>query len=948
MPREKVIELSEAALDEVHGSLQKRIVGGSKALSPPELVQLTSVVDSVITNERSRTKRPVDAHPEVQLAEFVNGKKDLDMGSVLAKTNQMGFQDGWFPPGQYHDLMFIPQQLILEQAVTREMTQALYYRTKESSLITLSMTAPDSITYLSPEEGRLRALAYEMTTYGVDAVGAYYDTIKLMRYANSAHQLDDIAHRFDMAIKNMSMDRARREELLTHARKFASEQEVYIHRATAADSQRIQLKQDIKANAEEMQSEFDRVWDDFTFFTPEEEKTFLHDVPKVVLDLGIKARKMVDVVSFHRTGSMMSQVVKEGMHFRTGRADVLAQYHTKEASLAGDKEYRQLSERFTKKYIERVRDEYLMSEAAGFEFVEKIKPAESADTNALVLQTMKTLIAEHRPKTDKDIHFTLLAGENMMRKIRIKFHKDMPESEVEVAIRDALKRSAETPVTAHNGKELSHKDRVDLGFLGYSTKRVKDRNYQHIYGTGQKDKQWGDYLIQVKRNGSVGDYMEDAITEHSPESMFAVDSHTTAVLIDERQKLVDGTVKTVIRYNHSKFDGIQARTHAKRILDNLTVQSLTSTNIHLTTAENAASLIPSDETTYPQLEGIAYSLEEGVSYPKITLTPPGSESPITLSPSFTRSFILALANDVTTYHHLHAGDKSKWEFYKKYGDRFDDVQPITTLLSHIDRQMKVWKKDPSKVNTKLVQEWFGRYDGAKKRAEKSHSDSMLSAAIVGRYEKAVVAIGSTINKGISAYSSPGSMLSPLPRHRVPENPEYHRELFFTTAQAMSYARQKIDLLHPEKSMGVVGYTQEGTSAMYTCRKMPCQAQVEIRDAILQDILPSDASEEMTKNTLLQFNTLVKSWDGLMKGKADIADFLKTRKKVFKALQDDEICGSETLAARQITSENELQAFLNRTLQKAAEQVLDKQKIEQTKKDFEAFMQASGVQVAYSA
>jgi hypothetical protein len=86
----------------------------------------------------------------------------------------------------------------------------------------------------------------------------------------------------------------------------------------------------------------------------------------------------------------------------------------------------------------------------------------------------------------------------------------------------------------------------------------------------------------------------------------------------------------------------------------------------------------------------------------------------------------------------------------------------------------------------------------------------------------------------------------------------------------------------------------------------------------------------------------------MKGKADIADFLKTRKKVFKALQDDEICGSETLAARQITSENELQAFLNRTLQKAAEQVLDKQKIEQTKKDFEAFMQASGVQVAYSA
>lgn len=946
-PREKVIELSSVALNEIHTSLQRQVIGGNKPLSLEGLSQLTGVIDTIITSEIEKKRYPIDVRPEVSLDEYVKGAKDLDIGSVRAKVAQFGFQEGWFPKGEYGDIMFIPQKLCLQQSILREMKESLYYRNKESSLIPLSITQPENVVFLSAEEGRFRALAHEMTIFGVDAVSSYYDAIRQMRCANSAPQLEDIAHTLDLTLKKLSLDMKKRDELISHARKFASNQEVYIHRATAAHLQRTQLKEDIKANSEEMQREFDAVWNDFTFFTPEEEKTFLHDVPKVVLDLGIKARKMVDAVSFHKMGSMMSHVVKEGMHFRTGRADILARYHKKEASLSGDKEYRRLSERFTKKYIERVRDEFLITEAGGFEFRENVKPAEGVDANKLALQTMKTLITEHRPKTDKDIHFTLVTGESMIRKIKLKFHKDMSESEVELLLREALKHSKDMPVTAYNGKELTIQDRVELSFTGYSSNRVKNKNYVHLYGTGNKDKPWGDYLIQIKPKGSVEEHLQDSKDEHSVESLFAVDSHTAAVLIDERQRFVDGKVKTTIRYNHSRFDGIQARTHARRILDNLTVPTLNQSDIQLLSSESSPTQeSENNSTVFPILEGVAFSKEEGVRYPKLTMSVPGNEKPITFSPSFTRSFILALANNVTTYHHLHAGDKSKWEFYRAYGDRFDDVQPITTIVSHLERQFKIWKQNPSKLNDKLVQEWFGRYEGAKKRAEKSHSDSMLSAAIVGRFEKAVVAIGSTINKGISAYSSPGSMLSPLPRYQVPEQPDYQRELFFTTAQAMSYAKQKIDLVNPEASMGVIGYNQEGTSALFSCRKLPSQAQVELRDAVLSEILPSEVSPEMTKGTLDKFTTLISSWDSLIKGKTTLQKYLQVRKQIYEDLLDVDICGEATLRERHIMNDDDLQLFLNTKLHQAAEQTLDAKKIEQTKNDFEAFLKASGLSLVY--
>lgn len=948
--REQAITLSERALYEMSSTFQSGLYGRNCQLEKDDLLRLTSYLEPVVIEERKAWNGKSDKMPGTTLDEFSINKAHVDTGSLFAKTRDFAYFDACY----IDQTMFSPQSLIIEQAIVRQMGYDLRYRTSECSVLPLSMTPPDERPYKVAGEGRFYALTEEMRLYGVETIGSYYDTVRLVRQASSGPQIDSAVYEFDRKLKKMGVESKKRELLSRRMHAYANEQGDIIQRTAKTERESAALKE-MKAS-DTIKQEFDEVWDDFTFFTPEEEKTFLHDVPKAVLDMGINVRKLVDVASFHRQGAAINQVVREGMHFRTGRAETLAKFHKKESSLAADKEYKNQAERFTKKYIERVRDGFLVTEAAGFEFEEKVKPAENMDSNTLVLQSMKTLINEHRPITDKTIHFTILSGENYIRKLNIEYHHGMTEQEMEASIQTALLASSEVVATSYSGKPLTHKERTELGYVGYTPQRTKDKNYRHVYGTGEKEKPWGDYLIQIKKSKDAAEFSEDALHEHLPESLFAVDSHSAAVLIDERHKLIDGTLKTVVRYNHTKFDGIQARNHAKHILDNMSMpvvkqeqapQDKRATTPQLIAAEHVTSLIPQDGEVFPVLEGMSSYIEEGVKYPKLTHTRQGENGPVTttLSPAFTRSFILALSNDVTTYHHLHAGDKSKWEFYEQYGDRFDDVQPITTLLAHVDRQMKAWKKNPDGINPTLVKEWISRYGKAKRRAEKSHSDSMLSAAIVGRYEKAVVGIGSTINRGISAYSSPGSMLSPLPWYAPPGQPEYHRELHFRTAQAMSYANQKIDLFHPEKSMGVIGYNQEGSTAVYTCRKLPCQAQVEFHDAIVGQLLPAEASGEQTKKTLTQFNRVIKSWDELIKGKTSLDSFLKTRKSVFNKLIEDDNCGEDTLAAHGIVDEISLQVYLNKVLQDAANETLNREKIMKTKADFEAFMSAVGVIVS---
>ncbi len=190
---------------------------------------------------------------------------------------------------------------------------------------------------------------------------------------------------------------------------------------------------------------------------------------------------------------------------------------------------------------------------------------------------------------------------------------------------------------------------------------------------------------------------------------------------------------------------------------------------------------------------------------------------------------------------------------------------------------------------------------------------------------------------------PGSMFSPIV-HLDRNDPDYARKLIFRTAQSDSYASQTIDLMNPEKSMGVVGYIQEGKSATYTCRKLPSQAQSEFRHRILIELLNIHTPAEIRYGTLREFTTILQSWDDLLKGKVNLNTFLDVRKKTFERLKDSEVCGEENLKKCDITDENSLQNFLNTTLTRAAQATLDKQKIAQTKKDLEAFMRDMGVHV----
>ena len=189
--------------------------------------------------------------------------------------------------------------------------------------------------------------------------------------------------------------------------------------------------------------------------------------------------------------------------------------------------------------------------------------------------------------------------------------------------------------------------------------------------------------------------------------------------------------------------------------------------------------------------------------------------------------------------------------------------------------------------------------------------------------------------GATMLKYPGSMYSGLPLGEG-------GVLRFRTAQADSYTDQEIDLLHPAKSMGVIGYIQQGDTAVTTCRKMPCQAQVEFRNEIVGNLLAPTSSGESTTKTLTEFTRLLRTWNGLLKGDQTMDGYMQVRKQVYEALKDPSTCGEDLLAQQGITNEHTFQNYLNTILNKAAEQTLDRDKITQTKNDFMAFLKDVGI------
>lgn len=955
--REMVVESCVMARKEIDHGIE-RIYGSAHIVTENDRHTIDTMLDNLVSLERNKTKKHIDTEPDISVRDFSSTKHDITIASLFAKTNGMDFQDAWFDE---HQQMYLPQVLLVRQGILREMGVSSHFRNSSTSINTLTEPVPGADITTPPEVGRYFGIAREMATYGVDVVGEYYKTVGAIQHAHSGAQIDRQCLELQRALQTLKLEKGKQDEILYKIREVADERGEFIDRNTLQQKQRDIKKEDYKLGADQIQADFDATWSDFQFFTPEEEKTFLSDIPKFVLDMGIKYKKWANFASFTKRQAAINDAVPEGMHLRLGRGEILAKFHKTESALADDPEYKRYSNRFTKEYANRVRDSFLVSEASGFEFEEKLKVTDKVQANDLVLQTMNALLQQHRPKDSKSVNFTLLFGENRMRKVRVKVHENIAPTELAANIQLAIQQSEDIEITNAKNERLSMHERVQLGFTGYSPDRLKDKNYQHIYGFEEKTKKvpfskkkitWGDYLIQIKDSKNVKDYLDDEMSEASPESLFVVDSHQAAVLIDQRQMRKDGLVKAVVRYNHARFDGIQAETHAKHILDSLSDPHISPSPVVFCRPESVFSLPEIDGNVHPALEGRATHIDEGVKYPKLTLDqsgqlPESGAKPDVLSPAFTRSFILALANEVDTYHHLHAGDKSKSELYEVHGDRFDDVQPITTLLIRLRREYEVWKKNPDKINPSFVQEYLSRYNNAKKRAERSHSDSLVSAAIVGRYEKPIVAVGSTVNKGISSYSTPGSMFSPLPPNFKPGDKEYKRYIKFRTAHSKSYASQKIDLLksHPEKSMGIIGYIQEGTVGVYTCRKMPCQAQVEFREAILNELLPSDATPEITSKTLTQFNNVLRSWDGMLNGKVSLEKFEYMRNEAFAQLLDDDTCGAEYLSKQGITDVNSFQKYLNDTLQRAAESTFNEAKIEEARMQFTEFMKAAGVVVS---
>ncbi len=924
----QIVNLNAKSVSETSQFIQNRIFAG--AVEPTLGKQIIDPMNEVAAAEIQRIKKPQDHAPKVSINDYVDGFKSLDTESLLAKIER----DIHPAVEDNVELYKETRNSLLRQSVVNALEVSVHNRSHETALLSLKVN--ESINSVLPVNAREALMAmHEMKMFGVDIVSEYYRATETIHQGRNGTEVEASIEDWHKAMDGKKIDGNIKRHVTARLLRIGEKKRNALREVTRINI----LKKNslpVEKKAEIFMENFNKAVKDFDYYTPDQMKTILHGVPPAVLNIMFKGRKFIS--GLNKSIAAPPELCEGFWMDRVGRRKKYDEFQKREASVADDRD--------RSHYEKRIADKFLNSEAAGFEIEEKLSVKENMNASSLVLQSMKSLLQVHRPKGQDKVYFTLLMGENMMRKVWVATHDNISDEELMNNINAGIARSKNEMITSAQGKPLSMSERVTLSYTGYSPRRITDKNYRHVYGHSENKELIGDYLIQVKERGSVNinSLMEDQITEHDPESLFAVDSHKAAVLIDTRSRILDNTVKSVIRYNHTEFDGVQAERHAKYILDGLSNEMLPDAQSAITEGGFDSKPMP-DGNIYPQFEGHATMTDES-QYPKFILTLPGKSKPIKLSPSFTRSFVLALANDVDFYHHLHAGDKARSEFFEKYGDRFDDVQPVITSFNHLKEEFTKWKEYRSKPtihDQKETQEWIIRFNNGKERAEQSHSDVAMYAAIPGQFEEAIYNVGLKTTGGVKMVKYPGSMFSPIV-HLDRNDPDYARKLIFRTAQSDSYASQTIDLMNPEKSMGVVGYIQEGKSATYTCRKLPSQAQSEFRHRILIELLNIHTPAEIRYGTLREFTTILQSWDDLLKGKVNLNTFLDVRKKTFERLKDSEVCGEENLKKCDITDENSLQNFLNTTLTRAAQATLDKQKIAQTKKDLEAFMRDMGVHV----
>jgi hypothetical protein len=658
----------------------------------------------------------------------------------------------------------------------------------------------------------------------------------------------------------------------------------------AADRQRIASLREGSLSAEMLSEQYDKGYEYLDSLIPQEERKLLDKAPYYILKAATKLRTVFPVANTEVLAQIWWQL-------RLGGARAKDIYEHLEREWPDYVKANKL-----KRYTEHLADNYLGSEAAGFELKKSIPIAEGVTPNKLLFETMKNLIHHHIPKNQEYVRFTLLDGENHIRKITLPYHEGITDGEINENIKVAMIAS---PWTTCN---LNENERADLSYIGYNAKgREKDKNYSQIYKGFGVDKETkvehsGDYLIQI------GGQYDDS---RDPRSLFAVDSHKAAVQIGFKEA---GKAAITFRYNHLYFDGKPADTHSQEIFDNLTVVEKADAPTILTGERKTVQYLTEGIAAHEKPTSVLPLVEAHASYDdKVTYTKVAVGDTV-LTPTDQRALIIANASGVKHYQQLVAGpDKAA---YFSRNPNSNNIQPVVVAPSELRVENKV--------------KWTQGLRAAVDRAKKGVGDVALFSAITGTKEAFLAMAGTRLNPRLT------NMLS----HAQGMVSAMSGEGEFTTAISNAYTPPEIDLNNPTPHMGVVGMHlhQDGT-AYYTTRILPSQAQEQFRQAAL-DLCWPHLQEDGQRIVLAEFTKIIKAWDRLVgggtKGKSiTLKQYEKIRNKALRTLIEEGWIHEEM----QMDTGEKLQIHLNKALQKAADDVFDTAKIASAREELSTLLLA---------
>ncbi|MFH0772707.1 MAG: hypothetical protein V1922_00120 [bacterium] len=726
----------------------------------------------------------------------------------------------------------------------------------------------------------------QMQMHGVDNTRLYYRYIQEIQGAVTPRELDIAKNN----IYSVNVGEYK-EDLRLRANE---KKQTLIKKSEHEDIKRVALNPELSADM--LNRHFKSACDYLSSLIPKKDRRIWDKAPYGVLKLATALRRVLPVENAEILAQMWWQLRLGGARAK----DIYEHLKTEWPEF--------VKKHKLERYTEHLADNFLSSEAAGFELQKNISIPEGVTPNQLLFQTMKDLIHHHIPKNQTFVRFTLLDGENKVKKITIPYHEGITDADIAHHISSAI--SATEWKTCH----LTDRERATLSYKGYSVQeRKKDPLYAQIY------RSFG--VNPYTRKEYEGDYIIQAGSPHTdtrdPRSLFAVDSHKAAIQL---QFNVAGKVNVTTRYSHPHFDGVPAQKHNAEILKGLaSITAVPEVPPILSRAADSFEDFLKESVVFSNKDALGLPLIEAradyndaLHYTKQILGPH-----VVLTPVDIRSLVLARANGIEYFQQLVAGKAEGTYFVRNPNS--NNVQPVVVVSSEL--------------NKKNAKEWVGAYRKAVDRSKSGVGDAALFSAITGTRETPLAYMGGVLNPRVTnMLTHAQGMISTIPGGEMGSS--------FTTAISNAYRPANIDLNAPLPSMGAIGIlSQKEGASHYTVRLLPSQAQVQFRDGFVR-FLPPHATVEQQRELLTEFSKIIKAWDKLVGGNGtpiSLDEYETIRNGVMDSLHEKGLLDGEQLAAHNIGEGKSLQVYMNGLLQKATRDVFNEKKMVQSQKELYALL-----------